>query len=246
MLSYRLLAKIADNRGAKLHHSSAPHSKFTDEGFILKALNISHYYKKTQALYNINIDVSHGETLFITGESGAGKSTLLKILSNQMTASSGELKWAKGHPPHIAWVSQNIELIENMDLLDNLWVAYQPKKHGELRQFESEVLELAKYFNIFDRLSLPMKNANGGLRQMVTMMRALISRPELLILDEPTKSLDEKNAIKAFELMNYYCQKQKTAVVWASHNRSLIKKFSGKMVHLERGKIVYSGQACFI
>ena len=212
---------------------------------LLEAVGISLFYKNKKALDNINFKLSFGETLFVTGESGAGKTSLLKILSGKLRPSSGELVWKDGKP-RISSVNQEIKLLEKFSIIDNLWVAFQANYHGSYRQFENEALELAKYFHVFEKLDTPVKEANGGLRQTIAIMRALISRPEVLILDEPTKSLDEKNAIKTFELLSYYCKKKQLSVIWASHNRSLIKKFSGKMIHIENGQVVYSGQACFI
>lgn len=223
------------------------HTQFNTNDYpLLESVGLSHFYKKKLALDNINFQLKNGETLFVTGESGAGKTSLLKIISGQMNPSSGELIWSNSLRPRIACVNQDIKLISKFSIIDNLWVAFQLDKHGSYRQFENEALELAKYFQVFEKLDTSVSEANGGLKQTISIMRALISRPELLILDEPTKSLDEKNAIKTFELLSYYCKKKQMSVIWASHNRSLIKKFSGKMIHLENGSIVYSGQACFI
>lgn len=213
---------------------------------IVKVEGLSYSYGAFPVLKDVFMELFPGEMLFVTGESGAGKSTLLKLLAGEIppVLSSGEMSKRKGLK--IATVRQNILIMENFSLMDNLWVSFQKDSHASSERFLNEALELAKYFDIFEKLDIPLKKANGGLKQIVTLIRGLLARPDLLILDEPTKSLDEKKSIKAFELMNYYCRKQNMAVLWASHNRSLIKQFSGKMIHLESGRIVYSGQACFI
>lgn len=215
------------------------------ENPILGLEAITHYYGDNLALESIDCQVYKGKILFVTGESGAGKTSLLNIITGKLKPTSGRRTFADPNLK-ITWMSQQLEIVEEFSVFDNLSIAYQDKVHGSFRQFENEALELSKFLGVFDRLELKAKKANGGLRQILVIMRSLLSRPELLILDEPTKSLDEKNAIKAFELMEYYCEKKGMSIVWASHNRSLIKKFSGNMIHLERGKIVYSGQACFI
>jgi ABC-type phosphate/phosphonate transport system, ATPase component len=74
----------------------------------------------------------------------------------------------------------------------------------------------------------------------------LMTRPNVLIADEPTASLDKESSIKLFDVLNFYNVKRKLTVIWASHNRDLVKQFPGKIVHLENGKLVYSGHACFI
>ncbi|MBT6325532.1 MAG: cell division ATP-binding protein FtsE, partial [Bdellovibrionales bacterium] len=88
--------------------------------------------------------------------------------------------------------------------------------------------------------------ANGGLRQKIAIIRALLTRPEVFIADEPTSSLDYDNAYKLYEVLNLYNAKRGMTVIWASHNRELVKKFTGRVVHLDKGKLVYSGNACFI
>jgi cell division transport system ATP-binding protein len=78
------------------------------------------------------------------------------------------------------------------------------------------------------------------------MVRALMTSTNILIADEPTAILDKESSIKLFDFLNFYNVKRKLTVVWASHNRELVKQFPGKIVHLENGKLVYSGHACFI
>ena len=78
------------------------------------------------------------------------------------------------------------------------------------------------------------------------MIRALLTRPNVLLADEPTSSLDKESSIKMFDVLNYYNVKRQLTVIWASHNRELVKQFPGKIVHLENGKLIYSGHACFI
>jgi cell division transport system ATP-binding protein len=91
-----------------------------------------------------------------------------------------------------------------------------------------------------------MKDANGGLKQKVAMIRALLSKPQVLLADEPTAALDKESAMKLFEILNFYNVRRNLTVVWASHNRDLVKQFPGKIVHLDGGKLIYSGHACFI
>ena len=93
---------------------------------------------------------------------------------------------------------------------------------------------------------MKVKDANGGLKQKVAMVRALLSKPQVLLADEPTAALDKESAMKLFEILNFYNVRKNLTVIWASHNRDLVKQFPGKIVHLDAGNLVYSGHACFI
>ena len=95
-------------------------------------------------------------------------------------------------------------------------------------------------------MHLKVRDANGGLKHKTALIRALLTRPQVLLADEPTASLDKENAHKIFDLLNFYNVKRNLTVVWATHNRELVKNFPGKIVHIENGKLVYSGHACFI
>ena len=97
-----------------------------------------------------------------------------------------------------------------------------------------------------DRLHLKVNDANGGLKQKVAIIRALLTRPDVLIADEPTSSLDIDNTRRLFDVLNLYNVKRGLTVIWATHNKELIKSFTGRIIHLDNGRLVYSGNACFI
>ncbi len=128
----------------------------------------------------------------------------------------------------------------------NLWVSFDPSIYKNKNEFIKDMNELCSVLGITPHLKSKIKDTNGGLKQKVAMVRALLSKPKLLLADEPTAALDKDSATKLFEVLNFYNVKRKLTVVWASHNRDLIKQFPGKIVHLDAGKLIYSGHACFI
>ena len=95
-------------------------------------------------------------------------------------------------------------------------------------------------------LNLKVSEANGGLKQQIALIRSLLSRPQILLLDEPTSSLDTEKALKVYEILDFVNSKYGTTCIWATHNRELIKKFNGRIIYLDKGKLIYSGHACFI
>lgn len=210
--------------------------------------NVSVSFKKIHALTNISFSVNPGEILFITGASGAGKSTLLRVLSGEVKSNKGKFfkKDIRGKKTFIAQVFQDLKLINGKTCEDNLWLAYDKKIYKNKNEFHKDMKELAQYLGAWDYLHVKMKDANGGLKQKIAIIRALLSKPDVLLADEPTCSMDKDNAVKVFEILNFYNTKKGLTVIWASHNRELVKQFPGKIAHLENGKLVYSGHACFI
>lgn len=198
-----------------------------------------------QALEGINLTINPAEILFVTGKSGAGKTTLLNVLAEDVKSTSGEY-FGPNTKGKVAQVFQDLRLFQNKTCEENLWYAFDRKIYKNKNEFYSDMQELASILGIKDRLGLKVKDVNGGMKQKVAMIRALLAKPSVLIADEPTASLDKESSIKLFDVLNFYNVKRKLTVIWASHNRDLVKQFPGKIIHLENGKLVYSGHACFI
>lgn len=228
--------------GPKLSSQKVQHT-IRDHCFYLQDVSVD--FGSIQGLRNVQLSIGNGEILFVTGASGAGKTTLLRILTGEMDPTSGEAILPQ-RSRFVAPVFQDLRLLEKKTCEANLWVSYDSKVHGAKKDFEKEMKELARVFGISDRLDMKVTKANGGLRQKIAIIRALLTRPDILVLDEPTSSLDAGNAQKLFDVLNFYNTKRGLTVIWATHNRELVKKFSGRIVHLDRGKLVYSGHACFI
>lgn len=214
--------------------------------FVFYLENIGVKFGKVQALKEVTLTVNPGEILFVTGKSGAGKTTLLNLLVGDVNPTSGKMFGVNSQDRFVAQVFQDLRLFPNMTCEENIWFSFDKKLYKSKNEFYSDMMELVKVLGFADKLDLPISKANGGLKQKVAMVRALMSRPNILIADEPTASLDKESSIKMFDVLNYYNVKRQLTVIWASHNRELVKQFPGKIVHLENGKLIYSGHACFI
>lgn len=222
-------------------------SKGIADQFVYHLDNITVKYGVYAALQNVNLTINPNEILFITGKSGAGKSTLLNLLAEDLKPSSGKIYGPNlGKSGFVAQVFQDLKLFESQTCEENLWYAYDTSLYKSKNEFYSDMNELIGVLGIKDRMHLKISDANGGLKQKVAMVRALLSRPTVLLADEPTAALDKDSSAKLFDVINFYNVKRKLTVIWASHNRDLVKQFPGKIVHLENGKLVYSGHACFI
>jgi ABC-type multidrug transport system ATPase subunit len=210
--------------------------------------NIWVKFDQIQALQGVDLSINPGEMIFVTGMSGAGKTTLLNILAGDIQPNKGRVL---GHAfdsntQFISRVFQDLRLLDLYSCRDNLEMAYDPSVHTSRSKYQHELKELCQILDVTNFLSVKIKDANGGLKQKIAMIRALLSRPTILIADEPTCSMDKHSARKIFELVNFYNTKRKLTVVWATHDRELINQFPGRIIHLDKGKLVYSGNACFI
>tara|TARA_Y100000768_G_C23991463_1_gene693976 strand:- start:20147 stop:20878 length:732 start_codon:yes stop_codon:yes gene_type:complete len=203
-------------------------------------------FGKIKALNSVSLTINPKEIVFVTGKSGAGKSTLLNILAGDLRPDKGRVLGLGGSQLFVSQVFQDLKLLEDLSVEENLWYAYDKSIYKNKKEFQEDLHELANVLGLSRFMHLRVMDANGGLKQKVAMIRALLTRPNVLIADEPTCALDRESAQKMFEVLNFYNLKRNLTVIWASHNRELVKDFPGKIIHLENGKLIYSGHACFI
>lgn len=219
-------------------------------GPIFYCEDLSVQYGEIRALKNVQLTIEKGEVIFLTGASGAGKTTLLKILSGIQEPTSGKILRPNSASTkktlYISHVFQDLRLMGKYTCEENLMFAYDSGVYDSKNEFMKDMQELSRILGISDRLKLKVNDANGGLKQKVAIIRSLLTRPDVLIADEPTSSLDTDNARRLFDILNLYNVKRGTTVIWATHNKELIKNFSGRIIHLDQGRLVYSGHACFI
>lgn len=208
--------------------------------------DVSVSFGKIKALQNVELTIESSEIVFITGASGAGKTTLLKVLAGQQRVHSGKVRRPNPKVAYSSFVFQDLRLIQRKTCLDNLLTSYDPNIYASKKVFMQDLEELARILGVDDRLHLKIKEANGGLKQKIAIMRSLLTKPDVFIADEPTSSLDFNNARRFFDVLNLYNVKRGLTVIWASHNKELVKNFTGRIVHLENGKLIYAGHACFI
>ncbi len=226
------------------------HLNKTHDQTIFSLEDVSIRYGDIFALDGINLNIYQGEILFITGASGAGKTSLLKLLAGSISPTKGRVlfpnNFLKNKNFFSVQVFQDLRLMDTQTGEQNLFQSFDRKIYDSKNSFVSEMKELCRAFGIIDRIHLRVIDANGGLKQKIAMIRALLSRPDCLIADEPTCSLDYDNNRKVFDILSLYNLKKNLTVIWSSHNKEIVRKFSGRIIHLDNGKLVYTGHACFI
>lgn len=229
------------------HFASSSHFKpQKSTAQIFQFQDVSMRFGNLEALKNVQLSIHRGEIIFVTGASGAGKTTLLRLLSGELSPSTGRALRANPKECFISQVFQDLRVELDKSCYQNLVTAYDPALYTNKKEFERDLHDLCRILGVSDRLDLKMRFANGGLKQKVAVIRSLLTKPDVFIADEPTSSLDADNAKKIFDVLNLYNVKRGLTVIWASHNRDLVKSFTGRILHLDGGRLIYSGHACFI
>jgi len=200
------------------------------------------------ALRGLDLRVNKGEFVFVAGASGAGKSTFLKLLFGQESATSGQVlvegrNLAQLNREHIAGlrrkigvIFQDYRLLPSRTVLDN--VAFTLEVLGvQKRERQHLAFKMLCAVGLKDRVNAHPQTLSGGEQQRVSVARALVNRPSLILADEPTGNLDPEMTKAVFDLL-VEANKFGTTVIVASHNLALIEEMNRRTIVLDHGKIV--------
>ena len=216
---------------------------------MLKAKGIYKNYGTLQVLKGVDINISKGEIVSISGSSGAGKSTLLHILGTLDNADSGEIfldnkkvstlngkDLANFRNEHIGFVFQFHHLLPEFSAIENIcvpgWIA--GKKSKDLTKRAHDLLEL---LNLRDRADHKPGELSGGEQQRVAVARALINNPSIVMADEPTGNLDSANAKELHNLFIDLRERFQQTFLIVTHNEELAQ-MSDRTLHMKDGKMI--------
>lgn len=217
---------------------------------MIKFKNVTKIYKKrTKALDKVSFEIPKKEFVCLVGPSGAGKSTLVRLLVCEEKPTSGRIliggynitKLKLREIPYfrrkIGVVFQDYKLLLDKNVFENVAFALEVcgAPDAEIRRRVPKVLKLVglekKAENFPDELS-------GGEKQRVSIARALIHSPKLLIADEPTGNLDPKTAWEIIELLIKINERQGTIVLLATHEKTIVDRLKKRVVTIKNGKFV--------
>lgn len=180
--------------------------------------NISKIYGKgIIALQDINLTVKDGEFITLVGPSGCGKSTVLKIIAGLIKATEGEIKWQKYQNPDLAFVFQEAALMPWATVFDNIKL---PLKLANISPFQAKrkCIEAIKLVNLEGFENAYPRELSGGMKMRVSIARALVNNPNLMLMDEPFGALDDMTRTKLnSDLLNLWEQKKWT-IIFVTHN----------------------------
>lgn len=210
-------------------------------------------YKNNYALKNVDLDIKSGEFVFVTGASGAGKSTLMKLLYQEETPTSGTVligginiaNLPVEKVPHLrrcmGIVFQDYKLLPNISVYDN--VAYVIRTLGmSTKEIRNRVLGALKIVGLIDKRNSRPSELSGGEQQRVSIARAIVNGPPLLIADEPTGNLDPKNSLEIMQILDQINQRGITIIV-STHDKNMVNYFRKRVLTLDSGRVVRDVQA---
>ena len=212
------------------------------------------------ALNGVDLKVDKGQVMALIGPSGAGKSTLIRCVNRLETPTSGEI-WFNGENivklrsgklrkarRTMGMIFQEYALVERLTVMENVLsgrLGYVGFWRSYLRKFPQT--DVKEAFRLLEKVGLEKmfnKRADelsGGQRQRVGIARALIQNPDILLVDEPTASLDPKTSRQIMRLITELCEEQQLAAIINIHDVALAQMFSERIVGLREGSIVYDG-----
>lgn len=228
---------------------------------MLTVENLNKTYKTgDKALTDVSFTVPKGQVVGLIGPSGAGKSTLIRCINRLVEPTSGavrlndyditrlstrELRRARRR---IGMIFQEYALVERLTVMENVLsgrLGYVPFWRSFLRKFPGD--DIAKAYRLLDRVGL-MAHADkradalsGGQRQRVGIARALEQDPELMLIDEPTASLDPKTSRQIMRLLVEICGEQGLPAIINIHDVVLAQQFSDRIIGLQSGQVVFDG-----
>jgi cell division transport system ATP-binding protein len=192
--------------------------------------------------------IGRGEFVFLVGPTGCGKSTCIRLLLKELEASKGDILIAgrnlseipRNKVPYlrrnIGVVFQDYKLLPNRTVYDN--VAYSLQVIGETRQeIRRKVPDILRLVGLSTKLHNYPDELSGGEQQRVSIARAFVNHPPLLLADEPTGNLDPETSIGIMQLI-YRINRTGTTVIVATHDHSMVDKMRRRVVELQEGRII--------
>ena len=205
------------------------------------------YEPDVAALQDVSFGIDKGEFVFIVGASGSGKSTVIRLVLKEIEATRGKIvvggrdlgRLKRNKVPllrrNVGCVFQDFKLLPNRTAAEN--VAYALKVQGEnptnIRRKVPEVLNMV---GLTHKMSSLPDELSGGEQQRVSIARAFVNHPPLLICDEPTGNLDPDTSVGIMQLL-YRINRSGTTILMATHDREMVDKMRKRVIQLEEGRL---------
>ena len=218
------------------------------------------YRTGDQALKGISLEIPKGQVMALIGPSGAGKSTLIRCVNRLVEPTAGEVWLDDLEVAHLGrtalrrarrrmgMIFQEYALVERLTVMENVLsgrLGYVGFWRSFARRFPQE--DITEAFRLLERVGLDhmvdkrADELSGGQRQRVGIARALIQQPDLLLVDEPTASLDPKTSRQIMRLIKELCEERGLAAIINIHDVMLAQMFAERVVGLRLGEVVYDG-----
>ncbi|AID44013.1 Cell division ATP-binding protein FtsE [Candidatus Arthromitus sp. SFB-mouse-NL] len=206
------------------------------------------YEKNVKALIDVSVSIEQGEFVFLVGSSGAGKSTFIKMILREIKPTSGKViinnkdvsLIKRRDIPHyrrsIGMVFQDFKLISNLNVYENVAFAMRVVESDE-KEIRKRVPVVLSLVGLSDKYKVFPHELSGGEQQRVSLARAMVNNPSILIADEPTGNLDPDTSLEIMALLQDI-NRGGTTVLMATHAKDIVDRMKRRVVAIERGVVL--------
>jgi cell division transport system ATP-binding protein len=216
---------------------------------MIKVQNVYKLYGDSVVLNNVSLNIEKNEFVFFVGPNGAGKSTLLKMLYRETLPSKGEVlinnvNITKIKPKNIPMlrrgigvVFQDYKLLKYKTVYENVAFALEVLEK-EPKFIRRQVLQVLDLVGLIKKVNSMPQSLSGGEQQKVSIARALVNNPAILLADEPTGNLDPDTSWDVIQLLDKINEQKKTTVIVATHDKNIVDSMRKRVVEITMGQIV--------
>ena len=216
---------------------------------ILKVEHLNKFYDELQVLHNINFSLKKGEVLTLLGPSGSGKSTLLRTLNGLEDYKNGSIYFheKKIDPSPKEWqilrqkigmVFQSYDLFPNLTVIENVLLAPVKVQKRDENEVKEEAIKLLKQVGLEQYLNAYPRELSGGQKQRVAIVRALAIKPEIMLLDEITASLDPEMVRGIEEIVERLSKRDHMTMIIVTHQMNFASRIADEVLFREDGHIL--------
>lgn len=216
---------------------------------IIRIQNGKIFQNNNLVIKDINFELKGDELVYLIGKTGSGKSSLLKMLYGELPLGEGSgeavgfdlptLK--KNQIPllrrKLGIVFQDFQLLTDRTVGENLKFVMGATGWTDKKLMDKRALEVLQLVNLETKINIKPHALSGGEQQRISIARALLNKPSLILADEPTGNLDPETSEEIMQLLIAVAKEEKSAVLMATHDMTIVEKFPGRVVRVENGEL---------
>ncbi len=216
---------------------------------VISLSNAKVYQQGQLVLNNVFLTLEQGEFAYLVGKTGSGKSSLLKVLYAEIPMAEGEgnvadfnlRKLSKKQIPFlrrkIGIVFQDFQLLMDRTVIQNMYFVLGATGWKDKKKIHNRSLSVLQLVGVEQKANNFPHTLSGGEQQRVSIARALLNKPQLILADEPTGNLDIETSEEIMDLLLALAKEENTAILMASHDKSIIQKFQRRIITIADGEL---------